>query len=131
MARRSSILDRFDGVPLTTADLQAFTTLEERRGYRLIAFVGAVLVLGGIVLAIIDVPASGMTFNLWWVVGLIGAGLILAYGPLGWGTAARRARPEYDVVAALNEQRTDTFWYERGVADVTSESKYRGHEERP
>jgi hypothetical protein len=131
MAKRSPVLERFDGIPLTTSDLRAFTTVEERRGYRAIALIGAGLVVLGIGLAIAGVRAGGMTANLWWVVSLIGASLGLAYGPLGWAGPARDALPVSEVVAHLNEQRIDTFWFERGVSEESTETRYRGHEERP
>lgn len=129
--KKNSAEAEYGGIPITSHDLRFFTTTEERRGYRIVALIGAALTLLGIVFAVAGVRAAGMTFNLWWVVSLLGLSHLLAYGAMGWGATARRAQPERAVVAALNEQRVDTFWYERGVSNETPETIYKGPDARP
>lgn len=126
-AAREDIIDTYAGIPVTSHDLQASTTVEERRGYRVIALGSLAGAVVATIFWLFGFP-SDLAVDTWWSVALVFVGLFLAFFPIAYGPVAQRAKPRADVVGHLNTERLNSFWYERGVTDETPETVYKGSE---
>lgn len=125
--RDDSIIDTYAGIPVTSHDLQESTTLEERRGYRVITVASLVGAVVATIFWFFNFP-SDLAVDTWWSVALVFVGLFLAFFPIAYGPVARQAKPRAQVVGHLNTDRLNSFWYERGVTDETPETVYKGPE---
>lgn len=125
--KHDDVLDTYAGIPVTSHDLQASTTVEERRGYRVITLVSLGAAVVATVFWLFNFP-SDLGAGTWWSVALVFVGLFLAFFPLAYGPVAQRAQPRATVVGQLDTERLDSFWYERGVTDQTPETVYKGTE---
>lgn len=126
-AAHDEVIDTYAGIPVTSHDLQSSTTVEERRGYRVITLASLAGAVVATVFWLFAFP-SDLGADTWWSVALVCVGLFLAFFPLGYGPVAQRAQPRAEVVGHLNTERLNSFWYERGVTDETPETVYRGTE---
>ncbi len=130
-SRRKEVIETNDGIPITTHDIQGHTTRSELRMYRAISIGAAAGVLIFIVLELIP----GVTYfsGIFAAAALLCAAIFLAFYPFTWGWDRERTVGEADAVAALNQRRASSFWYERGAGSDTPEAIYdqKGNVVRP
>lgn len=114
------IIDTYYGIPITEHDIQGYTPQRELRGYRIFAIAFAVLTVACTVLRLVSAP-SDMGTGLWWVLALLWFSYLLVFLPLAWPKRSVRIMEQGQPLGALNQERLESFWYERNVSDVTDE----------